>query len=66
MIAIAGKGDTTSAQAIAKNNTGVMIFAGGEDDTEINDSSKANIKHLSKTVRRMLNIKKFTVKVIIF
>lgn len=46
IIAIAGKGDATSAQAIAKNNTGVMIFAGGEDDTEINDSSKAIYKAL--------------------
>ena len=46
IIAIAGKGDTTSAQAIAKNNTGVMIFAGSEDDTEINDSSKAIYKAL--------------------
>jgi len=46
MIAIAGKGDTTSAQAIAKNNTGVMIFAGSEDDTEINNSSKAIYKAL--------------------
>ena len=44
IIAIAGKGDATSAQAIAKNNTGVMIFAGSEDDTEINDSSKAIYK----------------------
>ena len=31
IIAIAGKGDATSAQAIAKNNTGVMIFSGSED-----------------------------------
>ena len=46
IIAIAGKGDATSAQAIAKNNTGVMIFAGSEDDTEINDSSKAIYKAL--------------------
>ena len=46
IIAIAGKGDTTSAQAIAKNNTGVMIFAGSEDDTEINNSSKAMYKAL--------------------
>ena len=46
IIAIAGKGDTTSAQVIAKNNTGVMIFAGSEDDTEINDSSKAMYKAL--------------------
>ena len=46
IIAIAGKVDATSAQAIAKNNTGVMIFAGGEDDTEINDSSKAIYKAL--------------------
>ena len=46
IIAIAGKGDITSAQAIAKNNTGVMIFAGSEDNTEINDSSKAIYKAL--------------------
>ena len=46
IIAIAGKGDATSAQAIAKNNTGVMIFSGSEDDTEINDSSKAIYKTL--------------------
>ena len=46
IIAIAGKGDIMSAQAIAKNNTGVMIFAGSEDDMEINDSSKAIYKAL--------------------
>ena len=46
IIAMAGKGDTTLASEIAKNNTGVMIFAGSEDDTEINDSSKAIYKAL--------------------
>lgn len=48
IIAIAGKGNAESASEIAKNNTGVMIFAGSEDDTEINNSSKAMYKALAE------------------